>query len=113
MGIARALHFSLGSLQLFADVAKFNVIGIVGNAVLDICDAERDEAIRTALIILGREHEAQLRLLGKEHKRQLESLRDTAIRKIKEEQEKTQYVLEQYRKDVQMLAKRLKEQRQK
>jgi len=109
MGIAsKALHFSLGSLQLFADVGKFNAIGAIGNAVLDVCDAERDAAIREAVEKVQKVHEQQLKKLNKKHRKQLERLKDQALAKLAKAEEDTQYVLQCYKRDVKALMKKAK-----
>jgi len=109
MGIAsKALHFGLGSLGLFADVGKFNAIGAIGNAVLDVCDAERDAAIHEAVEKVQAVHERQLKKLNRKHKRQLERLKDRALEKLAKAEEDTQYVLKCYRRDVRELMRKAK-----
>ena len=103
-----ALHFSLRTLQLFTDIGPFAVVGTIGNAVLDICDAAQDLAVAMARIEEQAKHEAKLGKLAKKHERELMELRDRSLAKIEKANSETEYALEAYREDVSKLMRRIK-----
>jgi hypothetical protein len=104
-----ALHFTSSSLQLFADCSWLGWVSIGGNALMDTWDQAESRAVSLARIQEKELAKAKLEKLDAKHRKALKGLETKALARIRKGEDDLRYVMDEYRKDVRALIKRIKE----